>query len=257
MSIDVLGSSELNLYPGSPASTTAPSSSSPSSSPAPASTIPSTPPTTPSSTEYQSNPLPPSPSVRSVVHSDAEDVASSIDAASASEAEKTDSEDAGDERLPHSLTASSPKQSQQNQQNQKHQRLKSQVATLSNALAAITSEKNKMESSFQADKRRAMEEKEEMASALVVEKNAKESEVAAMKTQVNELKAKLRSESVSNCLSCSHGPQVRVVLRFRICCQRGVYACMTIVSVYGNRQPLALSLPFPSLNSYDRRAIRA
>ena len=68
------------------------------------------------------------------------------------------------------------------------------MATLSNALAAITSEKNRMESSFQADKRRAKEEKDELGAALAAEKSAREAEVSAIKAQMNELKAKIRSK---------------------------------------------------------------
>ena len=135
--------------------------------------------------------------------SDAEDVdaASSTDPASASASE---AEDAAEDRLqaPSSSSSLSPQPPRQ-PDFQKQQRLKSQVATLSNALAAITSEKNKMESSFQADKRRAKEEKDELTAALAAEKSAREAEVNAVKAQVNEFKAKIRSESLLIFLSAS------------------------------------------------------
>jgi hypothetical protein len=104
------------------------------------------------------------------------------DGASASEAEKTDSEDATSASESGTSDVAGKKQ------------LKNKVVTLSNAVSAITQEKNRMEQNFQGDKKRLMDEKEELTAQLTQEKERKDSELQSHKTQLQELRAKLRGK---------------------------------------------------------------
>lgn len=106
------------------------------------------------------------------------------DGASASEAEKTDSEDATSASESGTSDVAGKKQ------------LKNKVVTLSNAVSAITQEKNRMEQNFQGDKKRLMDEKEELTAQLTQEKERKDSELQSHKTQLQELRAKLRGQQL-------------------------------------------------------------
>jgi len=124
------------------------------------------------------------------------------DAGHCSETEKTDSEaelvtagdtsDTGASDIEDSKQISSPI----TQHSQRTLHLKNQVATLSNALTAITNEKKQMEVSFQRDKKLAKEEKDELMAQLAAEQLTKASELEAAKKEVQELRTKLRTQQL-------------------------------------------------------------
>ncbi|XP_077994726.1 GRIP and coiled-coil domain-containing protein 1-like [Glandiceps talaboti] len=74
--------------------------------------------------------------------------------------------------------------------------LKEQLATLTNALATVTSEKSKMEQSFQADKKKLRQEQEEMVNLHTEEKQAFEDQIQKLQDQLMECKSKLRAQQL-------------------------------------------------------------
>ncbi|KAG8576627.1 hypothetical protein GDO81_009914 [Engystomops pustulosus] len=69
--------------------------------------------------------------------------------------------------------------------------LKNQLATLTSALATVTQEKSRMEASYQADKRKAKQEMEEMAQTMEEEHNILRGEIEGLQAQLAENRAKL------------------------------------------------------------------
>ncbi|XP_040269472.1 GRIP and coiled-coil domain-containing protein 1 [Bufo bufo] len=71
--------------------------------------------------------------------------------------------------------------------------LKNQLATLTSALATVTQEKSRMEASYQADKRKAKQEKDEMAQEMEQERIHLRGEIQGLLAQLAENRAKLIS----------------------------------------------------------------
>ncbi|CAJ0968902.1 unnamed protein product [Ranitomeya imitator] len=71
--------------------------------------------------------------------------------------------------------------------------LKNQLATLTSALATVTQEKSRMEASYQADKRKARQEMEEMAQRMEEEHDHLRVEIQGLQAQIAENRAKLIS----------------------------------------------------------------
>lgn len=71
--------------------------------------------------------------------------------------------------------------------------LKNQLATLTSALATVTQEKSRMEASYQADKRKAKQEAQEMVQRMEEEHNHLQGEVQGLQAQLAENRAKLIS----------------------------------------------------------------
>ncbi|XP_063782744.1 GRIP and coiled-coil domain-containing protein 1 [Pseudophryne corroboree] len=69
--------------------------------------------------------------------------------------------------------------------------LKNQLATLTSALATVTQEKSRMEASYQADKRKAKQEMEEMVQGMEEERNCLREDIRGLQAQLAETKAKL------------------------------------------------------------------
>lgn len=69
--------------------------------------------------------------------------------------------------------------------------LKSQLSTLTGALATVTQEKSRMEASFQADKRQLKQEVEELQDRLVAVTTQQEEELRALQQQVAESRARI------------------------------------------------------------------
>lgn len=69
--------------------------------------------------------------------------------------------------------------------------LKSQLSTLTNALATVTQEKSRMEASFQADKRQLKQEVEELQDRLVTLTSQQEEELRALQQQLAESRARV------------------------------------------------------------------
>lgn len=69
--------------------------------------------------------------------------------------------------------------------------LKSQLSTLTGALATVTQEKSRMEASFQADKRQLKQEVEELRERLVVAATQQEAELRGMQSQLAESRARV------------------------------------------------------------------
>uniref|UniRef100_A0A8C5QDZ9 GRIP domain-containing protein n=1 Tax=Leptobrachium leishanense TaxID=445787 RepID=A0A8C5QDZ9_9ANUR len=72
--------------------------------------------------------------------------------------------------------------------------LKNQLATLTSALATVTQEKSRMEASYQADKRKAKQEMEEMAQSMTMEQNCLRVELQNFQEQLAETKGRLISQ---------------------------------------------------------------
>ncbi|XP_056429038.1 GRIP and coiled-coil domain-containing protein 1 [Hyla sarda] len=72
--------------------------------------------------------------------------------------------------------------------------LKNQLATLTSALATVTQEKSRMEASYQADKRKAKQEMEEMAQRMEEEHNILRGEIQGLQVQLAENRDKLISQ---------------------------------------------------------------
>lgn len=69
--------------------------------------------------------------------------------------------------------------------------LKSQLSTLTSALATVTQEKSRMEASFQADKRQLKQEVEELQDRLAAMKTQQEAEVCVLQQQLAESRARI------------------------------------------------------------------
>uniref|UniRef100_A0A3B5AE99 GRIP and coiled-coil domain containing 1 n=1 Tax=Stegastes partitus TaxID=144197 RepID=A0A3B5AE99_9TELE len=69
--------------------------------------------------------------------------------------------------------------------------LKSQLSTLTNALATVTQEKSRMEANFLADKRQLKQEVEDLQERLVVVTSQQEAELSALQQQVAESRARI------------------------------------------------------------------
>ncbi|XP_040886607.1 GRIP and coiled-coil domain-containing protein 1 isoform X2 [Toxotes jaculatrix] len=69
--------------------------------------------------------------------------------------------------------------------------LKSQLSTLTGALATVTQEKSRMEASFQADKRQLKQEVEELQERLVAVTTQQEAELHALQQQLAESRARI------------------------------------------------------------------
>ncbi|XP_023257238.1 GRIP and coiled-coil domain-containing protein 1-like, partial [Seriola lalandi dorsalis] len=69
--------------------------------------------------------------------------------------------------------------------------LKSQLTTLTGALATVTQEKSRMEASFQADKRQLKQEVEELRERLVTMTTQQEAELHALQQQLAESRARI------------------------------------------------------------------
>lgn len=69
--------------------------------------------------------------------------------------------------------------------------LKSQLSTLTGALATVTQEKSRMEASFQADKRQLKQEVEELQDRLVAVTTQQEAELHALQQQLAESRARI------------------------------------------------------------------
>ncbi|XP_071358949.1 GRIP and coiled-coil domain-containing protein 1 [Trachinotus anak] len=69
--------------------------------------------------------------------------------------------------------------------------LKSQLSTLTSALATVTQEKSRMEANFQADKRQLKQEVEELQDRLVVVTTQQEAELRALQQQLTESRARI------------------------------------------------------------------
>ncbi|KAM4747659.1 GRIP and coiled-coil domain-containing protein 1 [Rhinophrynus dorsalis] len=72
--------------------------------------------------------------------------------------------------------------------------LKNQLATLTSALATVTQEKSRMEASYQADKRKAKQEMEELVQSMVEERSTLQGELQILQEQLAETKARLISQ---------------------------------------------------------------
>ncbi|XP_063304426.1 GRIP and coiled-coil domain-containing protein 1 [Pelobates fuscus] len=72
--------------------------------------------------------------------------------------------------------------------------LKNQLATLTSALATVTQEKSRMEASYQADKRKAKQEMEELMQSMTEDQSGLRAEVQSLQEQLNETKARLISQ---------------------------------------------------------------
>lgn len=69
--------------------------------------------------------------------------------------------------------------------------LKSQLGTLTSALATVTQEKSRMEASFQADKRQLKQEVEELQDRLAAATTQQEAELHALQLQLAESRARI------------------------------------------------------------------
>nr|XP_046235663.1 GRIP and coiled-coil domain-containing protein 1 [Scatophagus argus] len=69
--------------------------------------------------------------------------------------------------------------------------LKSQLSTLTSALATVTQEKSRMEASFQADKRQLKQEMEELQERLATLRAQQEAELQALQQQLTESRARI------------------------------------------------------------------
>lgn len=69
--------------------------------------------------------------------------------------------------------------------------MKSQLSTLTNALATVTQEKSRMEASFQADKRQLKQEMEELQARLAAMKTEQEEELHGLQQQLAECRARI------------------------------------------------------------------
>lgn len=69
--------------------------------------------------------------------------------------------------------------------------MKSQLSTLTNALATVTQEKSRMEASFQADKRQLKQEMEELHAHLATMKTEQEAELHGLQQQLAECRARI------------------------------------------------------------------
>lgn len=69
--------------------------------------------------------------------------------------------------------------------------LKSQLSTLTGALATVTQEKSRMEANFQADKRQLKQEVEELQQKLVAAATQQETELHALQQQLAESRARV------------------------------------------------------------------
>ncbi|KAE8616902.1 hypothetical protein XENTR_v10008923 [Xenopus tropicalis] len=72
--------------------------------------------------------------------------------------------------------------------------LKNQLSTLTSALATVTQEKSRMEASYQADKRNAKQEMEELMLSFVQERTKLQEEIQSIQEQLAETKARLISQ---------------------------------------------------------------
>ncbi|XP_075064601.1 GRIP and coiled-coil domain-containing protein 1 [Mixophyes fleayi] len=72
--------------------------------------------------------------------------------------------------------------------------LKNQLATLTSALATVTQEKSRMEASYQADKRKAKQELEEIVQRMEEELNTLREDFRGLQAQLAETKSKLVSQ---------------------------------------------------------------
>ncbi|KAG1650904.1 GRIP and coiled-coil domain-containing protein 1 [Nymphon striatum] len=73
-------------------------------------------------------------------------------------------------------------------------KLRHQITTLTNALSTLSAEKARMESSFQADKKRLRQEKEESYAKLEIEKVENDRIYDELKKELNELKMRLKTQ---------------------------------------------------------------
>lgn len=69
--------------------------------------------------------------------------------------------------------------------------VRSQLSTLTNALATVTQEKSRMEASFQADKRQLKQEMEELQGHLATTKTEQEAELHGLQQQLAECRARI------------------------------------------------------------------
>ncbi|KAG8440122.1 hypothetical protein GDO86_006061 [Hymenochirus boettgeri] len=72
--------------------------------------------------------------------------------------------------------------------------LKNQLATLTSALATVTQEKSRMEASYQADKRKAKQDMEELVKSMVDERTSLQADIQSIQEQLVETKARLISQ---------------------------------------------------------------
>jgi len=97
--------------------------------------------------------------------------------------------------------------------------LKSKISTLSASLSTIAAEKTRIESSFQKDRKRLLQDKEDLEKSLAVACEQAESTMMSLKNQITELKSHLllekterSQEALNNQVILRYSNQIKFVL---------------------------------------------